>query len=46
MPITYTPIRYPGGKSKIYPLIDSIIERTASSAAPTLRPTAVERAWP
>lgn len=26
MPITYTPIRYPGGKSKIYPLIDSIIE--------------------
>ena len=26
MPITYTPIRYPGGKSKIYPLVDSIIE--------------------
>ena len=26
MPITYKPIRYPGGKSKIYPLIDSIIE--------------------
>ncbi|WP_373097055.1 DNA adenine methylase [Collinsella bouchesdurhonensis] len=25
MPITYTPIRYPGGKSKIYPLVDSII---------------------
>lgn len=25
MPVTYTPIRYPGGKSKIYPLVDSII---------------------
>lgn len=25
MPATYTPIRYPGGKSKIYPLVDSII---------------------
>lgn len=25
MPITYTPVRYPGGKSKIYPLVDSII---------------------
>lgn len=25
MPITYTPIRYPGGKSKIYPLVNSII---------------------
>lgn len=28
MPITYTPIRYPGGKSKIYPLIDSIIDES------------------
>lgn len=26
MPITYTPIRYPGGKSKLYPLIDAVIE--------------------
>jgi len=26
MPITYTPIRYPGGKSKIYPLVKSIID--------------------
>lgn len=26
MPITYTPIRYPGGKSKLFPLVDSIIE--------------------
>lgn len=26
MPITYTPIRYPGGKSKIYPIVDAIIE--------------------
>lgn len=26
MPTTYTPIRYPGGKSKIYPLVDSLIE--------------------
>lgn len=26
MPVTYTPVRYPGGKSKIYPLVDSIIE--------------------
>lgn len=25
MPTTYTPIRYPGGKSKIYPLVNSII---------------------
>ena len=25
MPTTYTPIRYPGGKSKIFPLVDSII---------------------
>lgn len=25
MPITYTPIRYPGGKSKIFPLVDRII---------------------
>lgn len=29
MPITYTPIRYPGGKSKIYPLLDSIIEASS-----------------
>ena len=27
MPITYTPIRYPGGKSKIYPLVKSIIDQ-------------------
>lgn len=26
MPFTYTPIRYPGGKSKIYSTIDAIIE--------------------
>lgn len=26
MPITYTPVRYPGGKSKIYPVMDAIIE--------------------
>lgn len=26
MPITYTPIRYPGGKSKIYPIVDAILE--------------------
>ena len=26
MPTTYTPLRFPGGKSKIYPLVDSIIE--------------------
>lgn len=26
MPTTYTPIRYPGGKSQIYPLIKSIID--------------------
>lgn len=26
MPVTCTPVRYPGGKSKIYPLVDSIIE--------------------
>lgn len=26
MPTTYTPIRYPGGKSKIYPLMKSIID--------------------
>ena len=25
MPITYTPIRYPGGKSKIYPTVERII---------------------
>lgn len=25
MPITYTPMRFPGGKSKIYPLVDEII---------------------
>ncbi len=25
MPITYTPMRFPGGKSKIYPLVDGII---------------------
>ncbi len=27
MPATYTPIRYPGGKTKLYPLIKSIIEQ-------------------
>lgn len=26
MPLTYTPIRYPGGKSKIFPIVDAIIE--------------------
>lgn len=26
MPTTYTPIRYPGGKTKIYPLVKSIID--------------------
>lgn len=26
MPITYTPIRYPGGKSKLYPIVDAVIE--------------------
>ncbi|MEE6148098.1 DNA adenine methylase [Olsenella sp. YH-ols2223] len=26
MPITYTPLRFPGGKSKIYPFIISLIE--------------------
>lgn len=26
MPVTYTPIRYPGGKSKLYPLVDAIVE--------------------
>lgn len=26
MPVTYTPVRYPGGKSKIYPIVDAIIE--------------------
>lgn len=26
MPATYTPIRYPGGKSKLFPLVESIIE--------------------
>ena len=26
MPSTYTPIRYPGGKSKLYPIINEIIE--------------------
>ncbi|MBP3883543.1 MAG: DNA adenine methylase [Olsenella sp.] len=26
MPATYTPVRYPGGKTKIYPTVDSIIE--------------------
>lgn len=26
MPATYTPIRYPGGKTKIYPLVKSIID--------------------
>lgn len=27
MPATYTPIRYPGGKTKLYPLIKDIIDR-------------------
>ena len=27
MPATYTPIRYPGGKSKLFPLVESIIEK-------------------
>lgn len=27
MPATYTPIRYPGGKTKLYPLLESIIRR-------------------
>ncbi|MBQ9004441.1 MAG: DNA adenine methylase [Eggerthellaceae bacterium] len=26
MPATYTPIRYPGGKTKLYPLVKSIID--------------------
>ena len=26
MPATYTPIRYPGGKTKIYPLVKKIID--------------------
>lgn len=25
MPVTYTPIRYPGGKSKLYPIVDAIV---------------------
>lgn len=31
MPATYTPIRYPGGKTKLYPLIKDIIERNGYS---------------
>lgn len=31
MPITYTPIRYPGGKSKIYPAVREIIEASELS---------------
>ena len=27
MPLTYTPLRYPGGKTKIYPLVSKIIEK-------------------
>ncbi|MEF2672879.1 DNA adenine methylase, partial [Adlercreutzia sp.] len=27
MPVTYTPIRYPGGKSKLYPTVRRIIEK-------------------
>ena len=26
MPITYTPLRFPGGKSKIYPLVESLVK--------------------
>lgn len=26
MPITYTPLRFPGGKSKLYPFVDSLLE--------------------
>lgn len=29
MPITYTPIRYPGGKSKIYPTVERIIRASS-----------------
>lgn len=28
MPLTYTPIRYPGGKSKIYPVVERIIDES------------------
>lgn len=31
MPATYTPIRYPGGKTKLYPLIRDIIEQNEYS---------------
>lgn len=31
MPATYTPIRYPGGKTKLYPLIKEIIEQNGYS---------------
>lgn len=26
MPITYTPLRFPGGKSKLYPFVDSLMQ--------------------
>jgi DNA adenine methylase len=38
MPITYTPIRYPGGKSKIYPVVDRILEATGLVGATWAEP--------
>lgn len=26
MPLTYTPLRFPGGKSKIYPFVSALLE--------------------
>lgn len=34
MPITYTPMRYPGGKSKLFPIMDAIIEENSFSSIP------------
>lgn len=34
MPTTYTPIRYPGGKTKIYPEIKAIMEKNCLSDLP------------
>lgn len=34
MPITYTPVRYPGGKTKLYPVIKAILEENGLLGRP------------
>lgn len=40
MPATYTPVRYPGGKTKLYPLVRAILEENGLVGCDYLEPFA------